>query len=96
MYYATIPHLFSSLQASKLFYMDYSKGEVFESPSVYQHKDLLQALTVHSFKKMEDMQLVHQFYVEMEMTERSKKNMEINSELSKWQKITGRDKAFKL
>ena len=76
--------------------MDYSKGEVFKSPSVYQHKDLLQALTVHSFKKMEDMQLVHQFYVEIEMTERSNKDRDISSELSKLQKITGRDKAFKL
>lgn len=83
-----------SYQATKLFYMDYSKGEVFKSPDVYHHRELQHALTVHSFKKPQNMQLIHQFYMELELVEMSKKTAKLNSELSKWRGITGKEKAY--
>ena len=74
--------------------MDYTKGAVFNSSKVYQHRDLPNVLTVHSFKQPEEMYRIHQFYLELKLEAINKKMASVKEDLTKWQGITKRDKAY--
>ena len=74
--------------------MDFTKGAVFNSSKVYQHKDLPSVLTVHSFKQPEEMFRIHQFYLELQLEAANKKLSSVKEELTKWQGITKREKAY--
>lgn len=79
---------------AKLFFMDFTKGAVFNSSKVYQHRDLPNVLTVHSFKQPEEMYRIHQFYLELKLEATNKKLAAVKKDISKWQGITKREKAY--
>ena len=74
--------------------MDFTKGAVFNSSKVYQHRDLPNVLTVHSFKQPEEMYRIHQFYLELKLEATNKKLAAVKKDISKWQGITKREKAY--
>lgn len=79
---------------AKLFFMDFTKGAVFNSSKVYQHRDLPNVLTVHSFKQPEEMYRIHQYYLELKVEDTKKKLASVNKEMVKWQGVTKREKAY--
>lgn len=74
--------------------MDYTKGEVFRSPAVYQNKNLRDALTVHSFKDPDMMHRIHQYYLELALDTAEARVMALRNELAKASHVTGRTSAF--
>ena len=79
---------------AKLFYMDYSKGEIFKNSNVYNHKDLPNVMSVHSFKQPSEMYRIHQFYLEQKIKDTQLILEETNKELKKWQAVTKHEKAY--
>ena len=74
--------------------MDYSKGEIFKSQAVYDDKKLRNALTVHSFKEPSMMHRIHQFYLEIAVSDSEKSTARMRKELAEQRKVTGKNKAF--
>lgn len=85
---------FPSIQARKLFYMDYTKGEMFKSAKVYHDQTFTSALTAHPFKTSDLLYGVHQFFLEISMKNNDKKGLQIKKELEAIQKKTKKAKAF--
>ena len=81
-------------QMNQLFYMDYSKGEIFRNADVYNNKKLPNVLTVHSFKEPDMMYRIHQFFLELEIIASQARTTQLKSELAGVAKVTGRLKAF--
>ncbi len=79
---------------SKLFYQDYSLGDIFKSPAVYEDKNLANALTIHAFKDPAMMHRVHQFFLELDVRNSELETLRYKSELEKEIKVTGKPKAF--
>lgn len=78
----------------KLFFMDYTKGEMFKNDKVYRDKNFISALTAHPFKNSELLYQVHQFFIEMAIKKNHESNIQLNKELETIQKRTKRTKAF--
>ena len=79
---------------AKLFYVDYSKGEIFKFAAVYEDSRLANALTAHAFKDPAMMHRIHQFYLEMEVKTNDLQTIKHRNELVNEMRITGRAKAF--
>ena len=77
-----------------MFFMDYSKGEMFNDPNIYYNKKFASAITAHPFKSKEMMYKIHQFFLEIESTDVEKQAQILNKELTAVQKITMKAKAF--
>ena len=74
--------------------MDYSKGEIFRSATVYQSKSLQSALTVHSFKEPDMLRRIHQYYLELSVRTAESHLLALRNKLAKAAQLTGRTNAF--
>ena len=83
-----------TLKMRKLFFTDYSKGEMLKSVNVYKDRLFVNAITSHAFKKPEIMMRVHQFYLEIAVKKSEEESERLQKELTKVSKWTGRAKAF--
>ena len=83
-----------TLKMRKLFFTDYSKGEMLKSANVYKDRLFVNAITSHAFKKPEIMMRVHQFYLEIAVKKSQEESERLQKELTKISKWTGRAKAF--
>ena len=78
-----------------LFFMDYSKGEMFNDPNIYYDKKFTSAtITAHPFKSKEMIYKIHQFFLEIDLRDIRKQAQTLNKELTAIQKITMKAKAF--
>ena len=82
------------LQMRRLFYMDYTKGDMFKTDRVYHDKAFVSALTAHPFKSSDLLYRVHQFYLEIAMDNVEKKRLQLKKELEVVKKKTRKAKAF--
>ena len=82
------------VQMSKLFMNDYSNGEIFKSPEVYNNEKLPNALTLHSFKDPDMMRRIHQYYIEVAISNSMLRTNELKDDLQKVSKHTNRERAF--
>ncbi len=78
----------------QLFMNDYSKGDIFKTPDVYDNQKLRNALTVHSFKDPNMMHRIHQYYVEIAISNSMSRTKELKRDLQKISKLTKRKRAF--
>ena len=78
----------------KLFYMDYTKGEMFKNTKVYHDKVFTSALIAHPFKSSDMLYRVHQFFLEIGLSKNGKEEIKLKKKLEEIQKITKMTNAF--
>lgn len=79
---------------SRLFYMDYTKGEIFKSEAAYKDKKLPNALTVHAFKQPAEMHKIHQYFLEVDINKTKLETQKYEKELGMVQKVTKKRRAY--
>jgi hypothetical protein len=83
-----------SFEARNVFFMDYSKGEMFKNSKIYRDKRFTSVISAHPFKSSNMMYRVHQFFLEIKIRNNNRENQSIKKELDKVKLITMKDKAF--
>ena len=70
---------------------DYSNGEIFKSSDTLGKRQLLKALTVHPIKEPQLMYRVHQFYIELAISNLKSRTNKLASELERISSLATRE-----